>query len=301
VDSISTFHCIIRLTLALVVSCPLANAFAAPSKEWITMENCRLVPNPANDGDSFHIQSNGKEYLARLYFVDAPETQGGIAAGRLIEQAAYFGISVPQVVEVGNNAKLFVEAKLSEPFTFLTREASGLGRSTIERFYGFVQTKEGDLGELLVANGLARVHGTKVVRPGASSGAEEVQKLQQLEEKAKQAKLGGWGINSASSAAPQPTRTVSLPSVAPVQALAPPPAQSIRSPAATASSSSSIAGDKLDINTASKEELRKIPGIGDALADRIIAERPFSSADDLKKVKGVGEGKRYEQLRPYFR
>ena len=115
------------------------------------MENCRLVPNPANDGDSFHIQSNGKEYLARLYFVDAPETQGGIAAGRLIEQAAYFGISVPQVVEVGNNAKLFVEAKLSEPFTFVTRQASGLGHSTVERFYGFVQTKEGDLGELLVA------------------------------------------------------------------------------------------------------------------------------------------------------
>src|SRR5690349_17840236 len=97
--------------LIILFSWITQHAAAATAKEWITMENCRFVPNPANDGDSFHIQVDGQEYLARLYFVDAPETQGGVMANRLIEQATYFGVDVPHVVEVGERAKQFVEEK----------------------------------------------------------------------------------------------------------------------------------------------------------------------------------------------
>jgi DNA uptake protein ComE-like DNA-binding protein len=35
------------------------------------------------------------------------------------------------------------------------------------------------------------------------------------------------------------------------------------------------------------------------MARRIIDARPFKSADDLKKVNGIGE-KKYAQLRPHF-
>ena len=48
------------------------------SKDWIVLENCRLITNPANDGDSFHVSAGEKEYLFRLYFVDAPETERGM-------------------------------------------------------------------------------------------------------------------------------------------------------------------------------------------------------------------------------
>jgi hypothetical protein len=78
----------------------------AGSKDWTMLENCRLIANPANDGDSFHVSAGANEYIFRLYLVDAPETDE-MTPGRLVEQAKYFGISVPQAIEVGRAAKEF--------------------------------------------------------------------------------------------------------------------------------------------------------------------------------------------------
>lgn len=48
----------------------------------------------------------------------------------------------------------------------------------------------------------------------------------------------------------------------------------------------------VNINTATKEELMTIKGIGEAKANAIIEYRkanPFKSIDDIKNVKGIGE------------
>jgi len=47
----------------------------------------------------------------------------------------------------------------------------------------------------------------------------------------------------------------------------------------------------IDLNSADKAALEGLPGIGPALADKIIAARPFKSIDDLKNVKGIGDAK----------
>jgi competence protein ComEA len=284
------------------------------SKDWIVLKDCRLIPNPANDGDSFHVSAGEKEYLFRLYLVDAPETDE-MTPRRLIEQAKYFSITVPQAIEVGRSAKDFTQDKLSRPFTVFTHMSDAMGQSRLERFYAFVETKEGDLGEQLVRNGLARSYGFKTAPPGLTSSRIEVEKLQQFQDQAKRDKIGAWGANvgrlNAHAETPSAfssfgvdgkTRLAPADSPAVFSPVAKPAAPITRSSPVEMNGSHAkekIPLGNIDVNTATEKELTTVPGIGHVMAARIIAARPFRSANDLKRVSGIGE-KKYAQIRPYF-
>lgn len=56
--------------------------------------------------------------------------------------------------------------------------------------------------------------------------------------------------------------------------------------------------ERVSVNSATALQLETLPRIGPAMAQRIIKARPFSSLDDLLKVKGIGP-KTLEQLKPF--
>ena len=59
----------------------------------------------------------------------------------------------------------------------------------------------------------------------------------------------------------------------------------------------------LDLNSATPDQLQTLPGIGAAMAQRIVDYRsihgPFSSVEDLQIVQGFGK-RRLEQVRPWL-
>lgn len=65
----------------------------------------------------------------------------------------------------------------------------------------------------------------------------------------------------------------------------------------------SVASAAVNLNTATRDELLAVPGIGPAKAQAIVEHRnahgPFASVDDLKEVKGF-RAKLVEKLRPEF-
>lgn len=58
----------------------------------------------------------------------------------------------------------------------------------------------------------------------------------------------------------------------------------------------------VNVNTATAEQLALLPGVGPAVAGRIVEHRTkngnFKSIEDLMLVKGIGE-KSFEKMKPY--
>jgi len=61
--------------------------------------------------------------------------------------------------------------------------------------------------------------------------------------------------------------------------------------AGVASANFISAAEQIDINSAALEDLIKIIHIGEARAKELISLRPFSSLDDLVRIKGVGSSR----------
>jgi DNA uptake protein ComE-like DNA-binding protein len=271
--------------LALTVAGCLFLASQSQAAEWQTFKNCRLIDNPSNDGDSFHVQAGDKQLIVRLYFVDCPETSAATDADakRVREQSWHFGlVEMRRVLHYGEEARKFTAQALAKPFTLHTAFATALGRSAMPRIYGMITTAEGnDLGKLLVEKGLARAYGSKRRTFDGISGEEMGNRLQDLELQAMMQRVGIWSETD-------PTMLAKF-----------------REKERDEEEELKELRDQLnakpsglvDLNTSTAGELQSVSGIGTVLAARIIEGRPYQSVDDLLRVRGISRSL-LDRLRP---
>jgi len=284
--------------IALFLAC-VFDASAAPPKPLERVEKCIFVPTKWADGDSFLIRTPaGKEYTIRLYGADCMEWHIGDNTDerRLRAQRRYFGITeaAPKPREAIELAKGFgktagekTAALLGKPFTVHTRFRDALGDGKHQRIYAFVECADGtDLAAELVRTGLARAFGVYADGPGDRSAEEYEKNLDDLELQAASGRLGIWAK----------TNWDKLPVERKAQR------QDDEEADLAIGDHKLKAGETLNPNTAARDDLDKLPGIGEEMANRIIEARedaPFEKPEDLMRVPGIKQ-KTLEKFRVHL-
>lgn len=176
---------------------------AGDRKEWVKLTDCRYVDAPDNDGDSFRVRGGDKEFTARLYYVDAPETN--LRQGeRTRDQSIYFGITLDETMKAGEKAKQRTKGLLQKPLLIWTRWATAGGRGRESRYYVIVEIDGKSLGEILVTEGLARTKGVAPNLPSGEHAKAYMERLDDLESVAREKHLGAWATSKNETASPTP-------------------------------------------------------------------------------------------------
>ena len=72
--------------------------------------------------------------------------------------------------------------------------------------------------------------------------------------------------------------------------LSAPPALVAQTKATKSKPAAAAKADKIDVNTATADQLKAFPGIGDAYAARIIAHRPYTAKNQLVSRGAIPQG-----------
>lgn len=179
-------------------------ASAVDRKEWVKLTDCHYVEGKDNDGDSFRVHAADKEFTARLYYVDAPETN--LRQGeRTHDQSLHFGITLDETMKAGEKAKQRTKELLQKPFLIWTRWATAGGRGRESRYYVIVEVDGKSLGEILVSEGLARTKGVAPNLPNEEKGKAYMKRLDDLENAAHEKRLGAWKTSTSQKPEVSPT------------------------------------------------------------------------------------------------
>jgi len=279
-----------------VVISALLSLTSATAQALATLKNCKFVPAEWSDGDSFQVQTpDGALHTIRLYGADCFEwhVTDETDARRLRAQRRYFAMSdfggspqasIDAAKALGKAAAEEVASALKSPFSVHTAFADARGDGRYKRVYAFVTTASGeDLSERLIRLGLARAFGVSRETQTGKSSKEYRAFLQDVELQAAKRGVGAWAktdwerLLTERQTERQESEELGL-------ATAP---------------GKLPAGRKINPNTAARDQLMLLPGVGEVTANRIIEARPFKTPRDLLNVEGIGP-KSLEKLAPHL-
>ena len=266
------------------------------SKALQKLESCTLIETPWADGDSFRIRTaKGSEHTIRLYGADCLEATvtDESDARRLRAQRRYFGISQvkPKPAESIEVAKGFGKKAteetvkfLQKPFTVFTAFSDARGDQRYQRVYGFVVDQNGrDLAAHLVSQGLARAFGVYRANHQSLSRDDYRDHLKDLELLAAKRGKGIWAHTNWDTLLE--ARNKQRKEEAEIRM--------------TIDHAKLPDGARINPNTAALDQLMRVPGIGETMANRIIEGRPYEKAEGLLKVSGIGRTT-LAKIKPYL-
>ena len=277
----------------------VAAAFVADVRadELVVIEGCTLVDAPWADGDSFPVRTPDRQvHTVRLYGADCLEQRvaGETDARRLRAQRRYFGItaarpdaaeSIALAKDLATQASAETRRFLRKPFTIHTSFADARGDGKHKRIYAFVFDAAGeDLAAHLVSTGLARAYGVSRSTRAGESADDYREFLADRELQAAKRGVGVWA-HTVWDALPTERRLER---------------DEERELRRAVDNAPLPAGFVLDPNAASREDLMRLPRVGEALANRIIERRPYTRLTDLLEVDGIGPAT-YRELKPFLR
>jgi DNA uptake protein ComE-like DNA-binding protein len=178
-------------------------------------------------------------------------------------------------IGLGKTAAEYTAKQLERPFTIHTRKQNALGDGKHQRIFAFVDTFEGkDLATELVRQGLARAYGVCNDGPNEVTEQRYREILTDFELQAAKLGKGAWAF----------TNWEKLPAERDIQRVE-------EEDNEIAQGNAALPADfRLNPNTASRDDLDRLPGIGEAIANRIIEARddaPFEEAKDMQRVHGI--------------
>lgn len=262
----------------LIVACGvlLCNALPAQQREsgvWQILHGCQLVDAADNQGDRFKVKHANETFSIRLYFVDSPESDHS-DLDRVRDQARYFSLPETDIISAGKVAKKLSERFLSGSFTVITQWQDARA-SKAPGYFALIEKEGRLLSAALVQHGAARLYGmpTQTRWPGGIAPRAYLNQLKQHERSAQRSAAGIWAHATNAAQLAGLNRLGSL-------------AHADLAPQDVALATSSPTG-KIILNTADEAALQTLPGIGPALAARIIAARPLSTVDALAEIHGI--------------
>jgi endonuclease YncB( thermonuclease family) len=248
----------IKLPVVFLAAC--LSLAPATAQVLTSLKQCKLVATEWSDGDSFQIQTlEGQTHTIRLYGADCIEwhVSDDSDARRLRAQRRYFGISewggspnasIQAAKELGEAAAKEVTSALKRPFQVHTAFADARGDGKYKRIYAFVTTAEGeDLAERLIRLGLARAFGVYRETPTGKSSNDYREYLQDVELQSAKRGVGAWAK----------TNWDLLPSERQAER------QENGELAMAAGNAKLAPGAKINPNTAARDELMLLPGVGE--------------------------------------
>jgi competence protein ComEA len=247
------FHVVILFLGLLLLGAPMA---------YVHAQKALVDLNTASDKELEALKGVG------------PATAKKIIAGRpykSVDELSKAGLSTKQI----DALKPFVTAGAAAPAPTapVTKAPAAPKAAAAKGEKGLVDLNAASENELEALKGVGPATAKKITAGRPYKSVDELSKA---------------GLSTKQIEALKPFVTVG--SAVPTQPPAAPVAAPAKAPPAKAQAAKLAPGQKININTATKEQLDMLPGIGPVKAQAVIEGRPYKKIEDIKKVKGIKEG-----------